>query len=122
MMMMDNNRKEALDKATKAKQKMMVEAEMMKQLQPTVPEVTADNIDLQPMINPNPKPDGPVINPNVFNPGNLYPGISGTSKLAANWNPMMDPAAGQNLGIAGTELIGTTSPVASGRLGIDLLS
>ena len=37
MMMMDNNRKEALDKATKAKQKMMVEAEMMKQLQPTVP-------------------------------------------------------------------------------------
>ena len=30
MMMMDNNRKEALDKATKAKQKMMMEAEMMK--------------------------------------------------------------------------------------------
>ena len=87
-------RKEALDKATKAKQKMMVQAEMMKQLQPTVPEVTADNIDLQPMINPNPKPEGPVIGANVFNPGNLYPGISGTSKLAANWNPMMDPAAG----------------------------
>ena len=45
-MMMDNNRKEALDKARsfKAKQKMMVQAEMMKQLQPTVPEVTADSI------------------------------------------------------------------------------
>ena len=116
-MMMDNNRKEALDKATKAKQKMMIEAEMMKQLQPTVPEVTADNTDLQPMINPNPKPDGPVVNPNVFNPGNLYPGISGTSKLAANWNPMMDPAAGQNLGKAGVDF---TPPVVSGRLGIEL--
>ena len=93
-MMMDNNRKEALDKASKAKQKMMVQAEMMKQLQPTVPEVTAANIDMQPGINPNPKPDGPVINSNVFNPGNMYPGISGSSKLAANWNPMMDSAAG----------------------------
>ena len=60
-MMMDNNRKEALDKATKAKQKMMVQAEMMKQLQPTVPEVTAANIDMQPAIIPNPKPEGPVI-------------------------------------------------------------
>ena len=63
-MMMDNNRKEALDKATKAKQKMMVEAEMMKQLQPTVPEVTAANIDMQPAINPNPnnsiKPDSKI--------------------------------------------------------------
>ena len=93
-MMMDNNRKEALDKATKAKQKMMVQAEMMKQLQPTMPEVAANEISMQPAINPNPKPEGPVINPNVFNPGNLYPGISGTSKLAANWNPMMDSAAG----------------------------
>ena len=65
-MMMDNNRKEALDKATKAKQKMMMAAEMMKQLQPTVPEVTAANIDMQPAIIPNPKPEGPVINPNVF--------------------------------------------------------
>ena len=120
MMMMDNNRKEALDKATKAKQKMMMAAEMMKQLQPTVPEVTAANIDMQPAIIPNPKPEGPVINPNVFNPGNLYPGISGTSKLAANWNPMMDPAAGQNLGKEGP--VGTTSPVTSGTLGIDFLS
>ena len=122
---MEDNRKEALNKATKAKQKMAVEAEMMKQLQPTVPEVTAGSIDMQPGINPNPKPEGPVINPNVFNPGNLYPGISGTSKLAANWNPMMDPAAGQNLGKVGKVLegpVGTTSPVASGRLGIDLLS
>ena len=93
-MIMEDNRKEALNKATKAKQKMAVEAEMMKQLQPTVPEVTAANIDMQPAINPNPKPEGPVINPNVFNPGNLYPGISGNTKLAANWNPMMDPAAG----------------------------
>ena len=93
-MMMDNNRKEALDKATKAKQKMRIAAEMADQLQPTVPEVTAANIDMQPAIDPNPKPDGPVVNPNVFNPGNLYPGISGTSKLAANWNPMMDPASG----------------------------
>ena len=93
-MMMDNNRKEAKSKATKAKQKMMIEAEMMKQLQPTVPEVTADNTDLQPMINPNPKPGGPVVNPNVFNAGNLYPGISGNTKLAATWNPMMDPAEG----------------------------
>ena len=93
-MMMDNNRKEALDKATKAKQKMMVEAEMMKQIQPTIPEVTAANIDMQPAIIPNPKPDGPVINANIFNAGNLYTGISGSSKLAANWNPMMDPAEG----------------------------
>ena len=91
---MEDNRKEALNKATNAKQKMMMEAEMMKQLQPTVPEVTAANIDMQPAIIPNPKPEGPVINANVFNPGNLYPGISGSSKLAANWNPMMDPAAG----------------------------
>ena len=94
MMMMDNNRKEALNKATKAKQKMMVEAEMMKQLQPTIPEVTAANIDMQPAIIPNPKPEGPVVGANVFNAGNLYPGISGSSKLAAKWNPMMDPAAG----------------------------
>ena len=91
---MEDNRKEALNKATKAKQKMAVEAEMMKQLQPTVPEVTAGSIDMQPGINPNPKPEGPVIGANVFNAGNLYPGISGTSKLAANWNPMMDPAEG----------------------------
>ena len=91
---MEDNRKEALDKATKAKQKMMVEAEMMKQLQPTVPEVTAANIDMQPAIIPNPKPEGPVVGANVFNACNLYPGISGSSKLAANWNPMMDPAAG----------------------------
>ena len=94
MMMMDNNRKEALDKATKAKQKMMVQAEMMKQLQPTMPEVAANEISMQPAINPNPKPEGPVINPNVFNPGNIYPGISGKTKLAATWNPMMDPAVG----------------------------
>ena len=93
-MMMDNNRKEALDKAIKAKQKMRVQAEMMKQLQPTMPEVAANEISMQPAINPNPKPEGPVINPNVFNPGNLYPGISGNTKLAATWNPMMDPAAG----------------------------
>jgi len=33
-----------------------------------------------------------VINPNTFSTGNIYPGISGSSKLAANWNPMMDPA------------------------------
>ena len=91
---MDNNRKEDLDKATKAKQKMMIAAEMMKQLQPTVPEVTAANIDMQPAIIPNPKPEGPVFNPNIFNPGNIYPGISGSTKLAATWNPMMDPAAG----------------------------
>ena len=91
---MEDNLKEALNKAKKAQQMMAVEAEMMKQLQPTVPEVTAANIDMQPGINPNPKPEGPVIGANVFNPGNLYPGISGTSKLAANWNPMMDPAAG----------------------------
>ena len=91
---MEDNRKEALDKASKAKQMMMVQAEMMKQIQPTIPEVTAANIDMQPAINPNPKPEGPVIGSNVFNPGNMYPGISGTSKLAANWNPMMDPAAG----------------------------
>ena len=121
-MMMDNNRKEALNKATKAKQKMMVQAEMMKQLQPTMPEVAANEISMQPAINPNPKPEGPVIGANVFNPGNLYPGISGTSKLAANWNPMMDPAAGQNLGKVGKGVVGTTSPVASGRLGIDLVS
>ena len=122
---MEDNRREALNKATKAKQKMAVEAEMMKQLQPTVPEVTAANIDMQPAINPNPKPEGPVINANVFNPGNLYPGISGNTKLAATWNPMMDPAAGQNLGRADKGLegpVGTTSPVASGRLGIELLS
>ena len=50
---MEDNRKEALNKATKAKQKMAVEAEMMKQLQPTVPEVTAANIDMQPGINLN---------------------------------------------------------------------
>ena len=43
---MEDNRKEALNKATKAKQKMAVEAEMMKQLQPTVPEVTAASIDM----------------------------------------------------------------------------
>ena len=81
MMMMDNNRKEALDKATKAKQKMMVEAEMMKQLQPTVPEVTAANIDMQPAIIPNPKPEGPVVGANVFNAGNLYPGYQAALNL-----------------------------------------
>ena len=118
-MMMDNNRKEALDKATKAKQKMMVKAEMMKQIQPTVPEVTAANIDMQPAIIPNPKPDGPVINANIFNAGNLYPGISGSSKLAANWNPMMDPAEGQNLGRVGIGAVGTTSPVTPGTSGMN---
>ena len=35
-----NNRQEALNKAKKAQQMMMIQAEMMKQLQPTVPEVT----------------------------------------------------------------------------------
>ena len=115
---MEDNRKEALNKATKAKQKMMVQAEMMKQLQPTMPEVAANEISMQPAINPNPKPEGPVIGANVFNPGNLYPGISGTSKLAANWNPMMDPAAGQNLGKP-TGAVGTTSPVTLGTSGIN---
>ncbi len=93
-MMMDNNRKQALDKASKAKQKMMVQAEMMKQLQPTVPEVTAENIDMQPAIIPNPKPQGAVIGADIYSAGNVYPGISGSTKLAATWNPMMDPAAG----------------------------
>ena len=116
---MEDNRKEALDKATKAKQKMAVEAEMMKQLQPTMPEVAANEISMQPAINPNPKPEGPVIGANVFNPGNLYPGISGSSKLAANWNPMMDPAAGQNLGRVGIGAVGTTSPVTLGTSGIN---
>ena len=91
---MEDNRQEALNKAKKAQQMMLIQAEMEKQMQPTVPEVQAGSISMQPAILPNPKPEGPVINPNVFNPGNLYPGISGTSKLAANWNPMMDPAAG----------------------------
>ena len=91
---MENNRQEAFDKAKKAQQMMLVQAEMEKQMQPTIPEVQADGISMQPAINPNPKPEGPVIGSNVFNPGNMYPGISGTSKLAANWNPMMDPAAG----------------------------
>ena len=90
---MEDNRKEALNKATKAKQKMAVEAEMMKQLQPTVPEVTAANIDMQPAINPNPKPDGPVINPNVFNPGNLYPGISGNTRACCNMESYDGPSS-----------------------------
>ena len=91
---MEDNRQEALNKAKKAQQMMLLQAEMEKQMQPTVAEVQADSISMQPAINPNPKPEGPVINPNVFNPGNIYPGISGNTKLAATWNPMMDPAAG----------------------------
>ena len=91
---MEDNRQEALNKAKKAQQMMLIPAEMEKQMQPTVPEVQAGSISMQPAILPNPKPEGPVINPNVFNPGNIYPGISGNTKLAATWNPMMDPAEG----------------------------
>tara|TARA_Y100001937_G_C7098470_1_gene321317 strand:- start:810 stop:1106 length:297 start_codon:yes stop_codon:yes gene_type:complete len=89
---MEDNRNEALNKAKKAKQMMMVESEIQRQMQPTIPEVQSPQTAMQPAIIPNPKPDGPVINPNTFSTGNIYPGISGSSKLAANWNPMMDPA------------------------------
>ena len=122
---MEDNRQEALNKAKKAQQMMLIQAEMEKQMQPTVPEVQAGSISMQPAILPNPKPQGTVIGADIYSAGNVYPGISGSTKLAATWNPMMDPAAGQNLGRAGKELEGaegTTSPVASGRVGIDLVS
>jgi hypothetical protein len=93
-MMMDNSRKEALDKAKKVQQMMLVQAEMEKQMQPTIPEVQAGSISMQPAILPNPKPQGAVIGADIYSAGNIYPGISGSTKLAATWNPMMDPAEG----------------------------
>ena len=122
---MENNRQEALDKAKKAQQMMLIQAEMEKQMQPTIPEVQAGSISMQPAILPNPKPQGAVIGADIYSAGNVYPGISGSTKLAATWNPMMDPAEGQNLGRVDKGLegpVGTTSPVALGRLGIDLVS
>ena len=91
---MEDNRQEALNKAKKVQQMMLLQAEMEKQMQPTIPEVQAGSISMQPAIIPNPKPQGTVIGADIYSAGNIYPGISGTSKLAANWNPMMDPAAG----------------------------
>ena len=40
---------------------MLIAAEMEKQMQPTVPEVQAGSISMQPAIIPNPKPQGAVI-------------------------------------------------------------
>ena len=91
---MEDNRQEALNKAKKVQQMMLLQAEMEKQMQPTIPEVQAGSISMQPAILPNPKPQGAVIGADIYSAGNVYPGVSGTSKLAANWNPMMDPAAG----------------------------
>ena len=91
---MEDNRQEALNKAKKAQQMMLIQAEMEKQMQPTVPEVQAGSISMQPAILPNPKPQGAVIGADIYSAGNIYPGISGSTKLAATWNPMMDPAAG----------------------------
>lgn len=61
------------------------------------PEVQSNGISMQPKdINPNPKPNGePVIPVNKWSTGNMYPGISSESKLAANWNPIMDSLSGQ---------------------------
>ena len=91
---MEDNRQEALNKAKKAQQMMLIQAEMEKQMQPTVPEVQAGSISMQPAILPNPKPQGAVIGAAIYSAGNVYPGSSGRRKLAATWNPMMDPAEG----------------------------
>ena len=68
---------------------------MEKQMQPTVAEVQADSISMQPailiLILSH---KGAVIGADIYSAGNIYPGISGSTKLAATWNPMMDPAAG----------------------------
>jgi hypothetical protein len=84
---MEDNRQEALNKAKKAQQMMLIQAEMEKQMQ-------AGSISMQPAILPNPKPQGAVIGADIYSAGNIYPGISGSTKLAATWNPMMDPAEG----------------------------
>ena len=119
---MEDNRQEALNKAKKAQQMMLIQAEMEKQMKPTVPEVQDGSISMQPAILPNPKPQGAVIGADIYSAGNIYPGISGSTKLAATWNPMMDPAEGQNLGKEGKGLegpVGTTSPVTPGTSGIN---
>ena len=43
---MEDNRQEALNKAKKAQQMMLLQAEMEKQMQPTVPEVQAGSISM----------------------------------------------------------------------------
>ena len=63
---MEGNRQEALNKAKKAQQMMLLQAEMEKQMQPTVAEVQADSISMQPAINPNPKPQGAVIGADIY--------------------------------------------------------
>ncbi len=68
---MEDNRQEALNKAKKAQQMMLLQAEMEKQMQPTVPEVQAGSISMQPAILPNPKPQGTVIGADIYSAGNI---------------------------------------------------
>ena len=72
-----------------------LQAEMLAQGSPVDPEVQSPTISMQPgVVNPNPRPNGErVAGPNVWSTGNLIPGPSGESKLAATWDPSMDPAA-----------------------------
>ena len=51
---MEDNRQEALNKAKKVQQMMLLQAEMEKQMQPTIPEVQAGSISMQPAILPKP--------------------------------------------------------------------
>ena len=51
---MEDNRQEALNKAKKAQQMMLIQAEMEKQMQPTVPEVQAGYMHLNRFGSPLP--------------------------------------------------------------------
>ena len=72
-----------------------LQAEMLAQGSQVDPEVQSATISMQPgVVNPNPRPNGERVAPtNVWSTGNLVPGPSGESKLAATWDPSLDPAA-----------------------------
>ena len=86
---------QAVAKAQEAKLMLALAAEMQRQGSQVDPEIQSPAISMQPgIVNPNPRPDGQRVAPtNTWSTGNLVPGPSGESKLAATWDPSMDPAA-----------------------------
>ncbi len=90
---MANSPEKAVALAKEAMLLRALKAEIQKQGSQVDPEVEAPQTSMQPgVVNPNPKPNGErVTPPNVWSTSNLVPGPSGESKLAATWNPAMDP-------------------------------
>ncbi len=91
---MANTPEAALAKAQKVKELFAAQAlqnEIAQQQARVNPEITSEAITMQPqVIQPNSRIG--TVPSNVWSTGNLIPGPSGESKLAATWNPSMDPA------------------------------